>query len=332
VAFRRAAASATPQEQGEQDLTIDVSVVICTYTEERWNVLSAAIDSVRLQSVAPREIVVVVDHNEPLVERLQARWPDLRIVRNHEQRGLSGARNTGVASSDGDVVAFLDDDAMAEPDWLERILDVYARDGALAVGGAIEGAWDGEQPGWFPEEFAWVVGCSYRGLPTVRGPVRNVIGANMSVKREAFKAVGGFHAHVGRMGTLPFGCEETELCVRIGKRWPGPVVVYDPAIRVRHHVTRARAGVRYFLARCYAEGRSKAIVAALAGERAVLRTEAAYATRVLPAGVLREVTTAFREQNAAALARAGAIMIGLATTTAGFVAGALKARLAYRDQ
>jgi glycosyltransferase involved in cell wall biosynthesis len=266
--------------------------------------------------------VVVVDHNQRLAERTRARWSDLTVVENIEKRGLSGARNSGVAASKGQVVAFLDDDAVADFDWLERIVAAYDQRAVIAVGGAIEGVWEGGQPAWFPQEFAWVVGCTYRGLPVECSPVRNVIGANMSVRREAFDIVGGFHPDVGRIGIHPGGCDETEFCIRIGRRWPGPAVLYDPAIRVRHHVPRERAHWRYFLSRCYAEGQSKAVVVALAGGSA-LSTETNYASRVLPAGVLREVCDACTQRNAAALARAGAMVVGLAATTAGFVAGRL---------
>jgi glycosyltransferase involved in cell wall biosynthesis len=313
--------AAAQTRRREHDLSIDVSVVICTYTEARWGVLCQAIESVLRQTNTPRDVVLVVDHNERLAKRVRATWPDLVVVDNREGAGLSGSRNTGVATSRGSVVAFLDDDAVADPDWLERIVTAYEQSAALAVGGQITALWESGRPAWFPEEFAWVVGCTYRGLPTVRRPVRNVIGANMSVKREAFDVVGTFHAGVGRTGTTASGCEETELCVRIGRRWPGPVILYDPEIRVRHHVFPARARWRYFVSRCYAEGRSKAVVAALAGGTGVLKTEASYATRVLPAAVLREVRAALTQRDGQALARAGVIVVGLATTTAGFLAG-----------
>jgi len=307
-------------------LSIDVSVVICTYTEARWGVLCEAIESVRRQTIAPRDVVLVVDHNERLAHRARAMWAEIVVADNCNEVGLSGSRNTGVAASHGRIVAFLDDDAVADSDWLERIVAAYDQNVALAVGGAITAVWESGQPDWFPDEFAWVVGCSYRGLPSVCSPVRNAIGANMSVRREAFDAVGGFHTGVGRTSASLAGCEETELCVRIGKHWSGPAVLYDPAIRVRHHVTPARAQWNYFLSRCYAEGRSKAAVARLVGGTAALSTEASYATRVLPAAIWREMRAAVVQRSAAPLARAGAIVLGLAATTAGFLVGQLEAR------
>src|ERR1019366_4796017 len=103
------------------DTSEDVSVVICAYTEERWHELIAAVKSVRTQTVAPREIIVVIDHNQALFERVQANISGITLVENHEPRGLSGARNSGISCSQGSLIAFLDDDAIAEPDWIERL-------------------------------------------------------------------------------------------------------------------------------------------------------------------------------------------------------------------
>src|SRR3954471_19652682 len=96
------------------------AVVICAYTERRWDVLVEAIESVRHQTTAPDRVVVVIDHNDVLLERIRARFPepDVEFVANRGKRGLSSARNTGLEMADEDVIAFLDDDAVAQPDWL----------------------------------------------------------------------------------------------------------------------------------------------------------------------------------------------------------------------
>src|SRR5712691_10443638 len=97
---------------------LDVSVIICTYTEERWDDLVAALSSLQQQVVPPREIIVVVDHNIHLLQRVQAEVTGVIVSANAEERGLSGARIHGIAIAKGALVAFLDDDAIAEPDWL----------------------------------------------------------------------------------------------------------------------------------------------------------------------------------------------------------------------
>src|SRR5205085_11168485 len=100
----------------------DVTVVICAYTEDRWDDLVLAVESIARQSPAPRELIVVVDHNERLLARVRARYPEHRCVPNEERQGLSGARNTGVRLATGDVVAFLDDDARARSGWPAAIV------------------------------------------------------------------------------------------------------------------------------------------------------------------------------------------------------------------
>src|SRR5579862_4098810 len=99
--------------------TYDISVVICAYTEERWPELVKAIESIKQQNVAVREIILVIDHNEALFERVRAHIGGVIVIENSGAKGLSGARNSGVALAQGEWIAFLDDDAIAEHDWLE---------------------------------------------------------------------------------------------------------------------------------------------------------------------------------------------------------------------
>ena len=117
-----------------------ISVVIATWTVDRWDDLTSAIESVHRQTTPAREIIVVVDHNPELLGRLASSSPGVIVVENREGRGASGARNTGVEIATGAVVAFLDDDAVAEPDWLERLASGF-RDDVLGVGGAIAATW-----------------------------------------------------------------------------------------------------------------------------------------------------------------------------------------------
>ena len=298
------------------------SVIICAYTLDRWHDLLAAVGSLHAQTLPAREIIIVADHNAALLDRIASALPAVIAVPNQEERGLSGARNSGIAVASGEIIAFLDDDAMAEPDWLARLVDGYRDSRVLGVGGAIAPCWATGRPRWFPAEFLWVVGCTYRGMPTTLTPVRNMIGANMSFRRCVLAAVGGFRSDIGRIGTRPLGCEETELCIRARHRQPNGVILFDPHARVGHRVGAARARPTYFWARCYAEGRSKALVAHIAGGDAGLATERDYTVRTLPRGVLRGLRDAARGDGYGVL-RAGFIVSGLAVTAAGFLVGKL---------
>jgi GT2 family glycosyltransferase len=311
-------------------VTPSVSVVICAYTEDRWEDLGAAVDSVWAQTAPADEVIVVVDHNAELLTRAARDLPGVRAVANSGRRGLSGARNSGVAAARGSVVAFLDDDATAAPEWLARLLRPYDDDRVAAVGGSVRPRWTAGRPGAFPEEFDWVVGCTYRGLREDAGPVRNVIGANMSFRREVLEAVGGFRDGLGRVGTRPVGCEETELCLRVRRRFPDAVVLYEPRATVSHRVPPERATWRYFRARCYSEGLSKALVARCAGADSALAAERAYVAHALPRGIAADVTRAVRDRDPISLGRAAAVVAGLTITTAGYAAGSAAGRVRDR--
>ncbi|WP_143673265.1 glycosyltransferase family 2 protein, partial [Streptomyces griseiscabiei] len=156
-----------------------VSVVVCVYTEDRWEDILAAVASVRAQSRPALETLVVVDHNQALLERLTGEYKEVdevRVLANAGPRGLSAGRNTGIAASYGEIIAFLDDDAVAERDWLRWFAEGYTDPRVMAVGGRTVPVWaSGRRPVWFPEEFDWVVGCAYKGLPGGVAEVRNVL-------------------------------------------------------------------------------------------------------------------------------------------------------------
>ncbi|MEU7157143.1 glycosyltransferase family 2 protein [Streptomyces chrestomyceticus] len=320
-------------------MSVRVSVVVCAYTEDRWDDILAAVASVHGQSHPAHELLLVVDHNPALLDRLRERFASpgpagpVRVLANAGPRGLSAGRNTGVAESTGEVIAFLDDDAVAERDWLLHFAEGYADPRVLAVGGRTEPVWaSGRRPAWFPEEFDWVVGCAYRGLfpdgtggpHTVR--VRNVLGGNASFRREAFEIAGGFATGIGRdAGKRPLGCEETELCIRLARAVPDAVLLVDDRSVIHHRVPPGRERFAYFRSRTYAEGLSKALVTRSVGAREGLSTERRYATRVLPAGVARGVRDALLRRPGGA-GRAGAIVAGVSATAFGYALGSLRAR------
>ncbi|MGW6561117.1 glycosyltransferase family 2 protein [Streptomyces hydrogenans] len=309
------------------------SVVICVYTEERWGDILAAVDSVRKQSLPPLETLLVVDHNDRLLHRLTEEYADerdraeVRVLANAGPRGLSSGRNTGIAAARGAFVAFLDDDAVAERDWLHHFAAGYADPEVVAVGGRTLPVWaSGRRPVWFPEEFDWVVGCTYRGLAPGRVRVRNVLGGNASFRRTAFDAAGGFATGIGRDGDRrPLGCEETELCIRLAGAVPGAVLLIDDRAVIHHKVPAVRERFAYFRTRVYAEGLSKALVAQSVGAGKGLESERRYTSRVLPAGVLRGVRDALLGR-AGGAGRAGAIVTGVALAAGGYALGTLRAR------
>jgi len=137
----------------------EIAVIICAYTDQRWEQLVEAIESVQEQSLPANEIVVVIDHNPILFERVKARFPSITVVENAQEKGLSGARNSGIAATQADLVGFVDDDAVVEKDWLQKLSQIISSDPSImGAGGRIIPKWEGKTPKWLPEEFYWVVG------------------------------------------------------------------------------------------------------------------------------------------------------------------------------
>ena len=300
-----------------------VSVIICVYTEQRWDDLCLAIASAQHQTYLASEIIVVVDHNVALQDRLAA-VVDITLVPNSQTRGLSGARNSGCTLARSEIIAFLDDDAVAEPQWLEALVAAFDDDHIIGTGGAIMPHWATGQPRWFPSEFQWVVGCSYRGMPTTTARIRNPIGGNMALRRAAFDRIGGFRTEIGRVGTVPLGCEETEWCIRASESLPGAAFLYILGARTHHRVPAQRARWGYFLRRCYAEGLSKAAIERFVHTAATLSTEHGYVTRTLPTGIIRVITDVVRKRDIRLLAQVVAIVLGLVATAWGYAQGKLQ--------
>lgn len=299
----------------------EISVIICTYTEERWYDLVAAVKSVQQQTLQPCQIIVVIDHNPDLLMRARKQLKEVYVVENKEERGLSGARNSGIAVAKSEIVAFLDDDAIATSKWLLLLSEKFSDPHVLGIGGEVTPLWSDYKPAWLPEEFYWVVGCTYRGLPQNMQKIRNPVGANMAFRREVFRTLGGFRSTIGRKGTHPVGCEETELCIRAKQYWPQGIFLYQPEARVFHRVSGNRTTFRYLCERCFAEGRSKAIVSSYVGAKDSLSSEFTYTLRTLPLGIVRGCTQALFGHDRAGFRSAGAIVAGLALTASGYLIG-----------
>jgi glucosyl-dolichyl phosphate glucuronosyltransferase len=306
----------------------DISVIICAYTEERWSDLVAAVESVQKQILPPREIIVVIDHNPNLMERTLRQVPGVIVVENMEALGLSGARNSGIAVAKSQIIAFLDDDTVARLDWLTLLSEEFTNPWVLGIGGAVTPLWLDEDPAWLPEEFYWVVGCTYLGMPKAVQTIRNPVGANMAFRREVFEAVGGFRNGIGRVGTLPVGCEETELCIRASQHWPQGVFLYQPKARVYHRVPGNRTSWRYFCERCFAEGRSKAVITSYVGAKDSLSSELTYTFRTLSKGIVHYMVNGVFRLDVCGFLRAATIISGFMITMVGYLIGGVFLRVA----
>lgn len=309
VPMELSAAGALSAEGSSGIKTLNATIVIATYDPQRWSFLAAQVESLFSGPDRPRRLIVCVDHNEELYERIRLKWPQITVLMNRGQPGASDTRNTGAEYADTPFIVFLDDDIRVHEGWLVRLLAPFADPAVVGTGGAVVAGWQSGRPSWFPEEFDWVVGASYRGMPTVRSEIRNVWSENMAVRADVFRGVGGFRPDFGKVGQRN-SPEDTDLCIRMAASVVGGVWIYAPEAVAEHHVPSSRASFSFFLRRNYNEGRGKVEMARLLGRREKLQDERDYLLRALPAGIFAGLWTAVRYGNLSGLLKAGAIITG----------------------
>lgn len=305
---------------------LTVSVVICAYTEDRWLQLKKSVDSVDAQTSPPIEIIVCIDHNEVLLRKSEEYFArgrsaaaiPLIVVANKYNGHLGSARNTAAEFASGEVLAFLDDDAAAAPDWLERLIAPYDNKKVGAVGGAPLPVFELRRPRWFPYEFDWVFGCAYKGLPLTCAPLAHLIGANMSVRRSTLQEIGGFHSD---------DHDDMDMCHRIA--FAHYEVLYEPLAVVRHFVPAARTTWHYFWRRCYFVNRGKVEAFANMQDAAHLGAEVAFVIRTVTSGVPAEIRQIIRG-DLSGFVRAGAMMVGITLAGIGHVSGKLRLQWSHR--
>ncbi|BFU44364.1 glycosyltransferase [Krasilnikovia sp. MM14-A1004] len=304
-----------------------VSIVIPTHSEKRWSMLVRTVASARSQDYPAAEVVVVVDHNPELYRRARRDLPGVTVLENLYTQGVSGNRNTGAFHTTTELIAFLDDDTVAEPDWLRNLVIPFADPNVVGAGGGITPAWEINRPRWMPDEFLWAIGGSYTGMPTTTAPIRNVWSASMLVRRDTFMAVGGFRTGFGKLGgeNRP---EDTELCLRMsahaGGHW-----MYVPDAVIRHEVPADRSTFGFFLRRCYAEGRGKVQMAGLLDGSESLGAERDYLWS-LPKSVVRNLAAATRGRGVAHALQAGSVVAGVAAAGWGGAVETVAGRRAAR--
>jgi GT2 family glycosyltransferase len=239
-----------------------VTVIVTTYSKERANHLLDCLQSIRKQTLEPKEILLVLDNPE-LKSFYASKLPqEVKVLTSVDSWGSSFARNTGIREARGEVVAFIDDDATADKDWLKNLAENYASSEVVGVTGFVAPVWqNGQRPYWFPEELDWVIGCSHKGLPPEKSFVRNPIGCNMSFRKEIIDKVGYFE---GRFGAQPsrllMRSEEAELSLRILRANPDGRIIYDPSAIVYHKVPTTRTRMKYIMRRSFYEGFSKRVL------------------------------------------------------------------------
>lgn len=236
------------------------SIILCTHRSERYEDFVEAINSLLSQSYNNLEIIVVVDGNKELYDKIMKSGIEVDKIRlNEKNLGLSESRNKGIKEAEGDVIAFFDDDAVADEDWLKELVRMYEEHDAIAAGGKILPGWEAKKPKFLPEEYYWLIGVTHKGFPEEVTEVRNTFGSNLSFKADVLKALGGFRSEMGVKGKGLLQGEETELCERMREKF-GRGVVYNPDAVVYHKVFPERLRMRFLLRRAFWQGYSKRVM------------------------------------------------------------------------
>ena len=294
-------------------MSTKISIITPCYTLERFKDLTELLDSVQAQTYKNIEMLIVAERSPQLAESinkyiLDRKYPSMRVIYNEGPWGVSVARNLGISQAKGDIIAFVDDDAILFPDWAEETVKTFNEDSTvIGVTGPILPLWQDESVNWFPREFYWIFSCTYWDM-TDKTEVRNGYGTNLSFRQDAFKSSGFFNTSLGirgrsRGGWQEPGAEETEFSLRI-RQETGKRILYDPKVRVQHKVYKYRTTAGFIVKRAYWEGYAKALLKRLhpssSREVTVLSTEYALLRRILLRLIPQIVGCIFRRPQIAA--------------------------------
>ena len=223
---------------------MQVSVIIGSYRPGKC--LYRCIKSLSKQTKSPDEIIIGVDSiqdDQHILAEPEIPW---KFVASGKT-GVSSARNAACQQATGDILAFIDDDATAEPDWIEQIHDVFEDPGISCVGGPVIPVFE---RGSIPEQWYWIIGCT--------GISKRPICSNMAIRRSDFVLLGGFPENLGRIKrNLTIG-EETELILNLEES--NKKIVWEPEMVVHHWCPNNRTQLSYIIPRAYNEGLGKAII------------------------------------------------------------------------
>jgi glucosyl-dolichyl phosphate glucuronosyltransferase len=228
------------------------TIAICTY--DRYDLLPKAIASAAGQALPPADYRILVIDNSPDYQRALAFGKTFGEIANlsyivEKTPGLSNARNLAARICETPVIAFIDDDAIAEPDWLAELLAAYDAFGAktMIVGGRVDPIWGAPRPPWLPDALlGYLSVVDYGGDARPARPAEWFAGTNISFRTEAILKNGGFATNLGRIGSgnSLLSNEEIQLLERIRER--GGKLVYAPKAGVRHLVDEKRLSRTWF--------------------------------------------------------------------------------------
>lgn len=307
-----------------------VSVIIPSYSMENYGNLRDAIDSLLNQSYADIEVVVVIHTNKNLYEEIVKAYGaqnKVKVVFNEQSLGAYAARNVGIKAARGDILAFIDDDAVANEKWVENLVNTYQELDAVAVGGKILPIWLPSKPAYFPEELYWLVGVTHKGFAEDKlAEVRNAFGPNMSFKREVFEQVGLFNENLGfaKRGTSYIQAGEAEFSLRMTSKF-GIGVIYNPEAIVHHKIPVSKARLKLLLKRSFYQGYSKVLLQRWGPSPNSISTEKSHLSDLLLKYIPQRIKKVFTGPSRAAQVKQLSVLVSsIVAVGLGFVYGHIK--------
>lgn len=240
-----------------------ISVIIPSYDINELVYLRESIDSILEQNYSNFDIVVITEGDE-LTNEIKDSHGDIDIVSiiqiSNDDGGLSVARNEGIKQSDGEIIAYIDSDAVADSNWLNNIGEIYANDESIiAVGGKAIPDWQSKRPWYLPDSFLWLVGITHEGHPDSGTIIRNTFGCNISYRRYIFDEIAGFTTDLGKSHGFNLQGEESELGSRIIEKYDTGMYYEEDAI-VKHKVDEHQTTFNWLSKRAYLQGITKSIM------------------------------------------------------------------------
>jgi glucosyl-dolichyl phosphate glucuronosyltransferase len=312
-------------------VSIKVSIITSCYTSERLKDIKQLIDSIASQTNQNFEALIVAERSIELKDTIanyiqEKGYLHIKVLFNTGPHGISAARNLAISQAEGDILAFVDDDAVVDYQWVNAIIKSFEGDESIVgVTGPIKPLWEKLSMVWFPPEFYWIFSCTSND-PAEKIEVRNGYGTNLSFDRRAFIKCGLFDPELGvkgrgKKGWQEPGAEETELSIRITKS-TGKRIIFNPDVRVEHRVYSYRISNKFISKRAFWEGYAKSLLKSKlrkSGENnKVLSTEYNLLKRILFHRIPNDFILLFRTPKTA-IRQMGIVCLVLPCVAAGYI-------------
>jgi len=238
-----------------------LSVAICTYN--RAVLLNRVLDSLANQTPSNYEVEILIvdngstDETNQVVNQRTALDARIRYVVEREP-GIAHARNRALTEAHGEYLAFIDDDAWADGDWLENLLAPIqsVSPAPECVVGPVSLVWEGNRPDWFPDRFESLL-CRYEmgNAPRFLDADGYLLTTNSLFHRETLLKLGGMRTDLGHKRKSLLGGEDNDIFKRLIAN--GNRVYYQPTAHVNHPVPKERQTHRFLLRRLFWDGASQ---------------------------------------------------------------------------